>query len=164
MSRKYPKKFRKEQAAKLKAAEAFTDAWMTSGLAYTLITDYSCTLTCDEAETYAGIFRAFMYPDTSEQILADHGEDCDSPHYHAGQGVWTFTLQPGGNEADGEGEYTIVADGKDGSDAEERAKEFLRRELQKKYSTYFYIRVEEVEAGVPGSTALYSWSDIREAV
>ncbi|MFF4245206.1 hypothetical protein ACFYY2_12115 [Streptomyces sp. NPDC001822] len=163
MSRKYPKKFRKEQAEKLKAADAFTDAWMTSGLAYSLISDYSCTLTCEEAMTYACIFRAFKYPDTAEQILADHGEDCDNPHYHEDQGVWTFTLQPGGNEADGEGEYTIVADGRDGSDAEERAKEFLRRKLKQKYKTYFWIDVQEVEAGVPGSTALYSWTDIREA-
>jgi hypothetical protein len=163
MSRKYPKKVRKEYAAKLKAADAFVEAWTDSGLAWSLITDYSCTLNCGEAETFADLMRAFKYTETAEGILADHGEDCDTPHYHASQGVWTFTLQPGGNEADGEGEYTVVADGKNGADAEDRAKEFLRAHLKQRYKTYFWIEVVEVEDGTPGSTALYSWTDMRKA-
>jgi hypothetical protein len=163
MSRKYPKKVRKEYAAKLKAADAFVEAWTTSGLAWSLITDYSCTLNCGEAETFADLMRTFKYTETAEGILADHGEDCDTPHYHAPQGVWTFTLQPGGNEADGEEEYTIVADGKNGADAEDRAKGFLRAHLKQKYKTYFWIEVVEVEDGAPGSTTLYSWTDMRKA-
>ncbi|MEV5677437.1 hypothetical protein [Streptomyces sp. NPDC052179] len=163
MSRKYPKKYRKEQAAKLKAAEAFVESWTTSGLASTLIPDYSCTLGCEEAITYGALMRAFGYPSTAETILADHGEDCDTPHYHECGGVWTFTLQPEG-VAEEEGGYTIVADGANGAEAEDRAREFLRSELKAKYRSYYYwINVEEVESGVPSSTALYSWTDIRKA-
>jgi hypothetical protein len=163
MSRKYPKKVRKEFKRQQAAAEAFVEMWTDTGLAWSLISDYSCTLTCGEAEKYADLMRAFKYTETAEGILADHGEDCDTPHYHAPQGVWTFTLQPGGNEAEGEGEYTVVADGKNGADAEERAKSFLRAHLKQKYKTYFWVEVVEVENGAPGSLTLYNWTDIRKA-
>lgn len=150
---------------RLKAAEAFVESWTTSELAGRLITDYNCTLSCDPAETFAGIFRAFGYPNYAESILADHGEDCDSPHYHQPQGVWTFDIEAGGPAVEGIDNpiWTIVADGKNGADAESRAVEFLRRKLTEKYTPYFYLTVEEVENGVPASTALYSWTDIREA-
>ncbi|MER6102422.1 hypothetical protein ABT115_08845 [Streptomyces sp. NPDC001832] len=167
MSRKYPKKVRKEYAAKLKAAEAFVESWTTSELSHNLIKDYDCVLGCEEAKTYAGLFRTFGYPNTAEQILADHGEGCENPHYHEPQGVWTFTIRVGGPAVKEIGEpdpaWTIVADGKNGEEAEERATEFLRRKIKEEYSAFFYIEVDEVENGVPGSTALYSWTDIREA-
>jgi len=148
---------------RLKAAEAFVESWMTSELAYTLITDYSCTLGCKEAETYAGLFRAFKYPNAAESILADHGEACETPHHHEGRGVWTFNLLIGGPYVPPDTSYTIVADGADGAEAEQRATEFLRGKLKEKGMPFTYIDVEEVESGVPGSTALYSWIDIREA-
>ncbi|WP_328377062.1 hypothetical protein OHB13_11970 [Streptomyces sp. NBC_00440] len=163
MSRKYPKKVRKEFARKLAAADAFVDAWTTSGMASTLIPDYDCPLGCSDAMTFAALLRAFGYVNTAEEILADHGEDCDYPHYHVGRGVWTFTLQPGGYDAESEGEYTVVADGESGAHAEFQATEFLRRKLKERYKTPVWIRVEEVESGVPASTALYAWTDLRKA-
>ena len=163
MSRKYPKKVRNKFKRQQAAADAFVKEWTKSGLSDTLIMDYKCFLNCGEAETYSGLFRAFGHVDTAESILADHGEDCDTPHYHAAQGVWTFTLQPGGNEAEGEDEYVIVADGKSGVDAEIRATEYLRAHLKKKYKTYFWIHVVEVEVGTPGSLTLYDWTDLRKA-
>ncbi|MFJ7329008.1 hypothetical protein ACIQVN_22550 [Streptomyces cyaneofuscatus] len=162
MSRKYPKKFRKEQAAKLKAAEEFTDAWMTSGLSYNLLPDYDVALGCEEAETYAGLFNAFKYPNTAEQILADHSEGCCQPHYHAGKGVWTFVVSARGANAPTDTEYTIVADGPDGLAAEIRAEEFVLGELREKFGPYVHVLTEDVTEGVPGSTALYAWTDIRK--
>jgi hypothetical protein len=161
MSRKYPKKVRQEFARKLKAADAFVDAWTTSGLAYDLIPNYDCTLGCEEAKTYADLFRVFEYTNTAEQILADHGESCETPHYHEPQGVWTFDLEAFGRYRIGE--WTVVADGKDGSEAEERAKEFVRNRLKDQYASYIRVEVQDVESGVPGSTALYSWTDLRKA-
>ncbi|MFI8815704.1 MULTISPECIES: hypothetical protein [unclassified Streptomyces] len=162
MSRKYPKKVRKEFARRLKAAEAFVEAWTTSELSYSLIPDYDCTLGCEEAMTYAGLFRAFGYPETAEQILADHRESCISQHFHEGPGVWTFGISVGGTDVPAGTEYTIVAGGKNGAEAEDRAREFLHRKVREEYP-FYYIEVEDVEVGVPGSTALYAWTDIREA-
>jgi hypothetical protein len=161
MSRKYPKKVRKEFAAKLKAAEAFVESWTTSELAALLITDYGCTLGCQDAKTFAGIFSAFGYPNYAECILADHGEDCDNPHYHEPQGVWTFDLTAFGRYRIGD--WTVVADGKDGADAEERAKEFVRNRLKDQYASPIHVRVNDVENGTPSSMALYNWTDIRKA-
>jgi hypothetical protein len=161
MSRKYPRKVRKQYQARLKAAEAFVESWTTSGLAWSLITDYSCTLGCEEAETFAGLFRSFGYDNTAETILADHGEDCDTPHYHSPQDVWTFTLLVFVRDSY-IAEWAIVADGKNGMEAEERAKGFLRNSLKPKYEGYIRVEVGEVESGVPAPTALYSWTDIRE--
>lgn len=163
MSRKYPKKFRKEQAAKLKAAAAFTDAWMTSGLSYNLLPDYDISLGCEEAETYAELFHAFNYPHTGEQILADHRQGCCHPHYHGGKGVWTFVISARGTDIPADTEYTIVADGPDGVAAEIRAEDFLLGELRDKFGPGVHVLTEDVEEGVPASTALYAWTDIRKA-
>ncbi|MFC9591544.1 hypothetical protein ACFTUC_17360 [Streptomyces sp. NPDC056944] len=165
MSRKYPKRVRKEFARKLKAAEAFTDRWMTTGLAYSLISDYDCTLTCGEAETMADLFRIFQYPDTAEQILSDHGEDCDTRHYHEKRGAWTFTFQvkaSGWKVGDEFPEYTVVANGADGGEAEARAEKQLRKLLVPEHKHYFWTELLEAETGIPSSTALYSWIDARE--
>ncbi|MFB6654856.1 hypothetical protein ACFCZ4_06735 [Streptomyces microflavus] len=163
MSRKYPKKFRKEQAVKLKAAEEFTDAWMTSGLAYNLLPDYDIALGCEEAEAYAKLFDAFNHASTAERVLADHKEGCCHPHYHDGKGVWTFVISARGANLPADTEYTIVADGPDGVSAEIRAEDFLLGELRKNFGPFVHVLTEDVENGVPGSTALYSWTDIRKA-
>lgn len=160
MSRKYPKKVRKEFARKMKAAEAFVDAWTNSGLASSLITDYSCTLGCDEADTYSDLFRSFGYTWTADQILADHGEDCDTPHFHESKGVWTFTVEA--EFMDGEkDEWQIVADGS-GADAECTATRFVRTKLQERGMRVVWVTAVEVEAGAPSSTALYDWTDLRK--
>ncbi|WP_435270949.1 hypothetical protein [Streptomyces sp. 1222.5] len=165
MSRKFPKKVRNEFKRQQAAAEAFVETWTDTGLAWSLITDYSCTLTCSEAEKFAGLMRAFKYTETAEGILADHGEDCDTPHYHQPQGVWTFTIEAHGPAVAGieDAEWVIVADGKSGADAETRAETFLRNQLKKKYPGHFYVTVNEVENGTPSSMALYPWTDIRLA-
>ncbi|WP_326827448.1 hypothetical protein [Streptomyces sp. NBC_01751] len=165
MSRKYPKKVRNEFKRKLAAADAFVEAWTTSELSYRLIPDYDCTLGCEEAMTYADLFKSFGYTNTAEQILADHGESCETPHYHEPQGVWTFDITAGGPAVENvdDPEWTIVADGKDGAEAEDRALTFLKAQLKKKYPGHLYLRVDDVESGVPGSFALYHWTDIRKA-
>ncbi|MFF9649708.1 hypothetical protein [Streptomyces sp. NPDC014622] len=163
MSRKYPKKFRKEQARKLKAAEAFVEAWATSELASNLITDYDCQIGCEEANTFADLLRSFRYVITADQILADHGEYCEYPHAHDFRGVYTFSFDSRLIESDG---WTIVANGKDGLDAESKARDFLADRLREAHGKFFGpwtdINLIDVESGVPGSTALYSWTDIRE--
>ncbi|MVO87448.1 hypothetical protein GPA10_22455 [Streptomyces sp. p1417] len=166
MSRKYPKKIRKEFKRKLAAAEEFVEVWMNTGLSSSLITDYSCTLTCAEADTYAGIFKEFGHPDTAATILADHGEDCDSPHFHEPRGVWTFEIEANGRAVDhlDNPTWTVVADGENGARAECRALEFLRKELRKEYTHDFWFWVQEAESGVPGSTAIYSWLDARAGI
>lgn len=159
MSRKFTKAMKRQMALRLQVAEAFVEAWTTSGLAATLAVDYDCTFGCENAKTFASLMKTFGYPSTAETILADHGEDCDNPHYHEPQGVWTFSLTAYGRYRIGE--WTIVADGKDGEEAEERAKEFVRSRLKDQYVSHIRVVVDEVENGVPSSTALYSWNDIR---
>ncbi|MFE5542749.1 hypothetical protein ACFQ71_02905 [Streptomyces sp. NPDC056534] len=154
-----------EAARRLAAAEAFTSQWMTSGLAYSLIGDYTCTLTCGEAETMADLFRIFQYPETADQILSDHGEDCDTPHHHQKCGTWTFTFAVKTIEwrvGEDAPEYTVAASGTDGGEAEDRAVTLLRKLLAAEYKTHFWTELNEVEAGIPSSTALYSWIDARE--
>jgi len=83
MSRKYTKAAKRRDRAQLAAAEAFVETWADSGLSYELIDGYTCTLGCDEAEAYAGIFRSFGYTSTADQIIADHAEydECDERHH-----------------------------------------------------------------------------------
>lgn len=159
MSRKYPKKDRKQHKARLAAAAAFVEAWTTSELSYNLIPVHHCPLNCAEAETYAGLFRAYDYPNTADQILEDHGETCDGPH--ASQ-VWQVDIEACGVEPDAS--WTIVADGKRRSEAETRAKEWLRRHLRGKFAgRRFELTVMDTSLGVPSPTALYSWVDLRKA-
>jgi hypothetical protein len=161
MSRKYPKKVRNEHKRKLKAADAFVRAWTESGLSSTLIHDYNCFLNCGEAESYSGLFRAYGAPDTAESILADHSEDCDTPHYHKAQGVWTFTVEA--HFASGESdEWTVVADGS-GEQAEDRAKQWVRDALRAQGAAVMYVLASESGEGTPGSLPLYDWIDIRKA-
>ncbi|MET8702765.1 hypothetical protein ABZW10_28480 [Kitasatospora sp. NPDC004723] len=67
----------------LRAAEAFVESWTDSGLASSLIHDYTRTLDCSEAETYAGVFRAFGYHALAEDIILDHTEydECGDDHH-----------------------------------------------------------------------------------
>jgi hypothetical protein len=83
MSRKYTKSARKADAARLSAAAKFVAEWTTTGLASTLIDDYSCTLNCGEADSMAALFRAFGCPSTADGILKDHAEhdECDDSHH-----------------------------------------------------------------------------------
>ncbi|MFD4904960.1 hypothetical protein [Kitasatospora purpeofusca] len=75
-----------DQAEQLRAAEAFVENWTNSGLASTLIEDYTCTLGCSEAETYADVFRAFGYYVLAEDIVHDHAEydECGDAHHICG--------------------------------------------------------------------------------
>lgn len=163
MSRKYPKKVRKEFQRKLKAADAFVDSWTTSELPSNLGGDYGCYLTCTEAETFAELLRAFRYPNTAAEVLSNHAQNCETPHHHKGQGVWTFTISVGGDGVPDDTEYIVVADGKNGEEAEERATEYFRPRCRRQYGPFAYIDVSEVEDGIPSSTALYSWIDLRKA-
>ncbi|MFF1908594.1 hypothetical protein [Kitasatospora sp. NPDC058218] len=65
------------------AANAFVEAWTTSGLAYELVGYYDCTLTCSEAESMADLFRAFGYENTADDIIASHSEsdECGDSHH-----------------------------------------------------------------------------------
>ena len=68
---------------KMQAAAKFVEIWDGSGLAAALITDYSCELTCPEAEALADLFRAFGAVDTADAIIEDHAST-DEPgdeHY-----------------------------------------------------------------------------------
>jgi len=68
---------------KLTAAEKFVESWADSELAATLIRDYDCYLGCEEAETFAGLFRAFGHPGIADAIIEDHSEhdEPESDHY-----------------------------------------------------------------------------------
>ncbi|MFI2607741.1 hypothetical protein [Kitasatospora sp. NPDC018619] len=70
------------QAGQLRAADAFVECWTDSGLASSLISDYT-TLCCDEAETYADVFRAFGYVNTADLIISGHADDdvCGTAHH-----------------------------------------------------------------------------------
>lgn len=168
MSRKYPKKTRKQFAAQHKAAEAFVEMWTDSGLASELITDYDCTLTCGEANAFAALMRSFNYENTADQIIADHAEDDDcGAEHHTQCKVWTFTFELKGYKD--ESSWTIVADGTDQQDAEKGARSALRKGLKKKIPDEFefarawsYVSLWEAEFGVPTSTALYTWTDARD--
>ncbi|WP_340376625.1 hypothetical protein U5640_16905 [Streptomyces sp. SS7] len=160
MSRKYPKRVRKELGRKLAAAEAFVEAVTTSGCAAD-IEFYSC----EDAERYAAMLRVFGYVNYAEDAIADHKTECAEPHRHQLDGVWTFDIRAGGPAFDGveDPEWTVVADGKNGAEAEGRAKLFVEAELKKRHSLYFWLTVTEVENGVPSPLALYDWTDIRKA-
>jgi len=59
---------------RLRAAAKFVDTWAQSGLASDLIRDYGCTLTCNEANDMAQLFREFGYPEIASVILEDHSK------------------------------------------------------------------------------------------
>lgn len=148
---------RKKQLA---AAEAFVDAWITSGLAYTLISDYNCTLGCEEAETLAGLFRAFKYQNTATSILEDHSEadECGNQHHLCSS--WTFDVVL--IEVKG-GEYTIVADGDDVKEAEAKARAYMRGLIEENWpGRDVGVILSGAELGAPGETSLYAWIDARD--
>ncbi|MFK0231193.1 hypothetical protein ACIQUL_36115 [Streptomyces sp. NPDC090303] len=165
MSRKNTKRMKNEAARRLAAAEDFVEQWTTSGRACEMAEDYQ--LNCGDAEVMAELFRSFAYPNTADSILADHREDCRTPHRHERRGVWTFTFEvktPGWRVGEEPPSYTVVANGKSGTEAEERAKEFLRIEAEASalFRPSCLIWLVETEEGAPSSTALYSWLDARQ--
>jgi hypothetical protein len=169
MSRKYPKRVRKEYARKLAAAEAFVKTWTNTGLASTLITDYSCTLTCEEAKAYADLMRSFRYPNTAAQIIADHCEDCDQPEEHFDTNVWTVDVEVNTffPELKAEVEelgWTLVVNAEHPNEAGNRAEEAVTAHMQKEglLKSGMWITSAEIKPGVPASTTLHAWSDIRE--
>ena len=170
MSRKYPKRVRKEFARRLKAAEAFVETWTNSGLASTLVTDYSCTLTCEEAKTYAGLMRAFGYNNTAAQIIADHSEDCDDLAVHFDTDVWTVdvevnTFVPALKAEVRDLGWTLVVNAEHPNEAGNKAEEAVTAHMQEKglLKAGMWVTAAEIKPGVPASMALYPWTDIRQA-
>ncbi|MGV9693414.1 hypothetical protein ACWDUX_30400 [Streptomyces sp. NPDC003444] len=166
MSRKYTKRMKNEAARRLAAAEAFVEQWTTSGRACEMAEQYA--INCGDAETMADLFRTFQYPNTAHTILSDHAQDCPAPHRHEKRGTWTFTFEvrtPNWRMGEEPPTYTVVANGKSGAEAEERATDWFRAEAES--SSFFLdpyrIFLVEVEEGAPSSTALYSWLDARQA-
>ncbi|MFF8629706.1 hypothetical protein [Streptomyces werraensis] len=171
MSRKYPKKVRKEFARKLAAAEAFVETWTNTGLASSLITDYTCTLTCEEAKTYSALMRSFGYVNTASSIIADHCEDCDVPSEHFDTDVWTvdvgaMTFDPKLKQEVADLGWTLVLNAEHPREAEAKAEDAVRAHLHANGLTLkpgVFINVSEIKPGEPGSLALYDWIDMREA-
>ncbi|MFG3582541.1 hypothetical protein [Streptomyces sp. NPDC047990] len=163
MSRKYPKKWKRERETRLKAAEAFVEEWTNTGLASSFAHDYDCTFNCAEAETYGDLLRSFGYPSTAEDMMEGHLNDCDEKFRHEKNGAWTFTYVVQGPEIPKDTEYTVAMRGATGSEAD-KAAEALLRKLYKASNPgkYFYLVLAEVEAGVPGPLALYPWIDGRD--
>ncbi|MEV3860691.1 hypothetical protein AB0J38_41080 [Streptomyces sp. NPDC050095] len=169
MSRKYPKKVRKEFKRKLAAAEAFVEAWTNSGLASTLITDYTCTLMCEEAKTFAGLMRSFGYHNTAAQIIADHCEDCDDLEYHFTTDVWTVdvevqTFNPDLKAAAEDFAWTLVLNAERPNEARGKAEAAVTDHMkgQGLLKPGMFVTATDVRSGFPASTALYSWTDLRE--
>jgi hypothetical protein len=147
---------RKKQLA---AAAAFVDAWTTSGLAYSLISDYGCTLTCEEAESMAGLFRAFQYPNTADSIVEEHSEvdQCGDTHHQCPS--WTFDVALVGVKG---GEFTIVADGYDVKEAEAKARAHMHGLAEQNWpGREVGVILTGADEGAPGETSLYSWIDAR---
>lgn len=148
---------RKKQLA---AAEAFVDAWITSGLAYTLISDYNCTLGCEEAETMAGLFRAFKYQNTATSILEDHSEadECGNQHHLCTS--WTFDVALVGVK---DGEFAIVSDGYDVQEAEAKARAHMRGLAEESWpGRDVGVILTGADLGAPSETSLYYWIDARD--
>ncbi|MFI0553447.1 hypothetical protein [Streptomyces scabiei] len=162
MSRKYPKKVRKEFKRKLAAAEAFVETWTNSGLSYSLITDYNCTLGCDEAKTYAELFRAFRYSNTAAQIIADHSEDCDYLTEHYDTDVWTVDVDAHGFQGQEPLSWTLVVNAERPNEAIGKAEDAARKHMEREGRQGYWLS-SEVVPGVPASTALHTWTDLREA-
>jgi hypothetical protein len=165
MSRKFPKKVRKEFKRRQVAAEAFVEAWTTSGLSHSLITDYSCYLNCDEAKTYANLMRAFGYTETAEQIIADHSEDCDEPETHYPTDVWTVDVEAYSFGQPERYSWTLVVGAPHPNEAKEQAIDAVRAYLRREglWIDGMYVFEREIVPGVPGSFALYDWTDLRKA-
>ncbi|MGW2710746.1 hypothetical protein ACWC4J_17400 [Streptomyces sp. NPDC001356] len=160
MSRKYPKKVRKEYAAKLKAAEAFVESVTTSGAA----SDVELG-NCNDAETYAALLRAFGYTNYAEDAIGNHKVECDDQHRHEPDGVWEFDFNVYGPNIPPDTSYTVVMDGKTGAEAEDAARDLLRRLYQQENPShgYFWLTLVDVERGAPATACLYSWIDGRKA-
>jgi hypothetical protein len=147
---------RKKQLA---AAAAFVDAWTTSGLAYSLISDYDCTLTCEEAESMAGLFRAFRYSNTAASIIEEHSEHDECGNLHHQCPSWTFDGALIGVNGS---EFTIVADGEDVQEAEANARAYMRGLAEQNWpGREVGVILTGADEGAPGETSLYSWIDAR---
>lgn len=57
------------------AARYFAETW--AGLLISMPDDYTCHMTCGEAEAAAGLYRALGYDDTAQAIVAAHMEHDD---------------------------------------------------------------------------------------
>ncbi|MEU6765923.1 hypothetical protein ABZ916_25835 [Streptomyces sp. NPDC046853] len=154
MSRKYPKRLRREQAARLAAAEEFAEEWAKSELE---------AFGCGETKALLGILRAFGKTQAADDVFATHLTDCQYPHYHEPYGTWTFSIEAHGSEFGPDDVWDIASDGVNGEIAERRAVEWLEEQLKKRSRFYFTLSVCEVEFGAPSSMALYNWIDLRSA-
>ncbi|MFZ3562688.1 hypothetical protein ACOKM5_42915 [Streptomyces sp. BH097] len=65
------------------AVDAFVGTWVGTGLASELVPHYNCTLTCEEAESLAGLTRTYGYAETAECVLSEHAEhdECGNAHH-----------------------------------------------------------------------------------
>ncbi|MGW3063862.1 hypothetical protein ACWDA8_10150 [Streptomyces sp. NPDC001130] len=158
MSRKYPKKVRKEFARKLATAEAFVESVTTSGTAGDVELG-----NCGDAESYAALLRAFGYTNYADDAMGNHKVDCIELHRHDFDGVWTFDFNIHGPQVPEDTSYTVVMDGATGAAAEDAARDLIREGFRKKHLGYFWVTLAEVEPGIPAPTALYSWIDGRKA-
>lgn len=78
---------RRKQAAtrdreRLKIAERFTSTWVL--LIAMLRKEYSCPLSCPEADAVADLLRAFGHGDTADYVLqlhAESDEECEDQHH-----------------------------------------------------------------------------------
>lgn len=70
------------QQQKFEAAAEFVETWSHSGLAESLIEDYTCHLGCGEAEAFADLFRAFGHDSIADAIIEDHSEHDDIGDLH----------------------------------------------------------------------------------
>lgn len=65
------------------AVRHFMTVW--SDLLSSLGDDYSCYLTCDEADAAADLYGTAGEHETAEAIMEMHAEDCDDPGAHNGE-------------------------------------------------------------------------------
>jgi hypothetical protein len=70
-------------ARQTEAVDEFVGTWMTSGLIYQLVPEYTCTFTCSEAEALASLLEAFGHKDAAESVIQDHSEhdECGDSHH-----------------------------------------------------------------------------------
>lgn len=66
----------------LTALDQFVEVWISDGEAVDMIGE-SCTLTCDEADSLAGLAYAVGHSSTAEALLREHAADdrCGDRHH-----------------------------------------------------------------------------------
>lgn len=65
------------------ALDRFVGTWTDSGLAYELVSDYQCTLTCEEADSLADLLTAYGDTEGAQLILSEHAayDECGHAHH-----------------------------------------------------------------------------------